>query len=94
MRRKRPGQGRAGPLPVRYSPRIARWIAEREGGVPDADGSVTTEHPLLDVARRVRLALQDDSDAEVLAPPAVRQELARRLDASIAGLRDDAGADA
>src|SRR5690606_4351253 len=39
----RPG---VGTMRVRYSPRIARWIAEREGGAPAADGSLEVEHPL------------------------------------------------
>jgi proteasome accessory factor C len=71
-------------MTVRYSPRIARWIAEREGKAVDADGSLTMEHPLLDVAWGVRHALQYGPDAEVLAPEAVRRELARRLDAIVA----------
>jgi hypothetical protein len=51
---------------VRYSPRIARWIAEREGGEVDADGSLTLEHPLADVQWGVRHVLQYGPDAEVL----------------------------
>lgn len=70
---------------VRYSPRIARWIAEREGRTPDADGSLTIEHPLLDVAWGVRHALQYGPDAEVLAPPVVRREVARRLERVLSG---------
>ncbi len=64
---------------VRYSPRIARWIAEREGVEPDADGSLTMEHPLLDVQWGVRHVLQYGPDAEVLEPAEVREEVARRL---------------
>ena len=70
-------------MTVRYSPRIARWIAEREGRTPDADGSLTMEHPLLDVAWGVRHALQYGADAEVLSPATVRRELARRLESMI-----------
>ena len=66
-------------MTVRYSPRIARWIAEREGKTLDADGSLTVEHPLLDVQWGVRHALQYGADAEVLGPAAVREEMARRL---------------
>ena len=64
---------------VRYSPRIARWIAEREGVEPDADGALTMEHPLLDVQWGVRHVLQYGPDAEVLEPADVRAEIARRL---------------
>lgn len=68
---------------VRYSPRIARWIAEREGVEPDTDGSLTMDHPLADVQWGVRHALQYGPDAEVLDPPEVRVELTRRLAALV-----------
>jgi predicted DNA-binding transcriptional regulator YafY len=64
---------------VRYSARIARWIAEREGVEPDADGSLTMEHPLVDVQWGVRHVLQYGPDAEVLEPAEVREELTRRV---------------
>ena len=64
---------------VRYSPRIARWIAEREGVDVDVDGSLTIDHPLLDVQWGVRHVLQYGPDAEVLEPADVRSELVRRL---------------
>jgi proteasome accessory factor C len=70
---------------VRYSPRIARWIAEREGVEPDADGSVTLEHPLLDVQWGVRHVLQYGPDAEVVEPTEVREEIGRRLGALVGG---------
>ena len=69
---------------VRYSPRIARWIAEREGLEPDADGSLTMDHPLLDVQWGVRHVLQYGPDAEVLEPDDVRAEVARRVTAFVA----------
>ena len=64
---------------VRYSPRIARWIAEREGVEVDADGSLTLEHPLADMQWGVRHVLQYGPDAEVVEPAEVRVEIARRL---------------
>ena len=70
---------------VRYSPRIARWIAEREGRAPDADGSITVEHPLADHAWAVRHVLQYGADAEVLEPASVREALAARLRAMLGG---------
>ena len=66
---------------VRYSPRIARWIAEREGETPDADGSLTLEHPLADVAWAVRNVLQYGPDAEVLEPEDVREAVRAQLSA-------------
>jgi predicted DNA-binding transcriptional regulator YafY len=73
----RAGQPRM--MRVRYSARIARWIAEREGLQRDADGSLTMEHPLADVQWGVRHVLQYGPDAEVLEPADVREELTRRL---------------
>jgi proteasome accessory factor C len=62
-------------LRVRYSPAIAKWIAEREGVPLDSDGSVTVEHPLMDDAWAVRHVLQYGADAEVLSPPRLRRAL-------------------
>ena len=70
-------------MTVRYSSRIARWIAEREGVEPSADGSLTMKHPLLDVQWGVRHVLQYGPDAEVLEPMEVREEVARRLAALV-----------
>jgi proteasome accessory factor C len=64
---------------VRYSPRIARWIAEREGVEPAADGSVTVEHPLADREWGIRHVLQYGPDAEVLEPVELRAAIVARL---------------
>lgn len=64
---------------IRYSARIARWIAERERAEPDADGSLTLAHPLADEEWAVRHVLQYGPDAEVLDPPAVRAQVRERL---------------
>jgi predicted DNA-binding transcriptional regulator YafY len=71
----------AGTLRVRYSPQVARWIAEREGKAVEADGSLTLDHPLADTDWAVRHVLQYGPDAEVLEPAAVREEIVRRLSA-------------
>ncbi len=65
---------------VRYSPRIAGWIAEREGRTVEADGSLVLEHPLADMEWAVRHVLQYGPEAEVLHPPALRLRLRDRLD--------------
>lgn len=57
---------------VRYSSRIARWIAERHEVEPDKDGTLTIEHPLADIGWAVRHVLQYGPDAEVVGPVAVR----------------------
>ena len=69
----------AGMLRVRYSSRIARWIAEREGKPLGEDGSLVVEHPLADSEWAVRHVLQYGPDAEVLEPDEIRAELQRRL---------------
>jgi proteasome accessory factor C len=69
----------AGRLRVRYSPHIARWIAEREGKTLAEDGSLTVEHPLADREWAVRHVLQYGPEAEVLEPEEVRAEIVRRL---------------
>lgn len=66
---------------VRYSPRIAPWIAEREGSEIGADGALELEHPVHDTDWAVRHVLQYGPDAEVLSPPAMRELVAARLDA-------------
>ncbi|MGH7535984.1 MAG: WYL domain-containing protein [Gemmatimonadales bacterium] len=69
----------AGTLRVRYSPRIARWIADREGKTLAADESLTLEHPLADLDWAVRHLLQYGPDVEVLEPAEVREAIVRRL---------------
>ena len=70
---------RADRLVVRYSPRIARWIAEREGRGVDPDGSLTVDHPMAELEWAVRHVLQYGPDAEVVEPPAVRAAVRDRL---------------
>lgn len=72
-------------MTVRYSPRIARWVAEREGAPLAADGSLTLEHPLADHSWALRHVLQYGPDAEVLAPATLRAEIEARLDAIARG---------
>jgi predicted DNA-binding transcriptional regulator YafY len=65
---------------VRYSPRIARWIAERELRAIGDDGALVLDHPLADVDWAVRHVLQYGPDAEVLSPPTLRTRLRDTLD--------------
>src|SRR3954453_15052308 len=67
-------------LRVRYSARIARWIAEREGKRLDEDGSLTMEHPLADSEWAVRHLLQYGPEVEVLEPAEIRDAIKRRLE--------------
>jgi proteasome accessory factor C len=73
-------------MTVRYSPRIARWVAEREGATPAEDGSLTLEHPVADDSWAVRHVLQYGPDAELIAPPELRTMVAERV-ASLGGPR-------
>jgi proteasome accessory factor C len=68
-----------GVLRLRYSPRIARWIAEREGKVLADDGSLTMEHPLADRDWAVRHVLQYGPGVTVLEPAEVREAVVQRL---------------
>ena len=68
-------------MKVRYSAKIARWIAEREGVPLGADGSLTMEHPLADQDWAVRHVLQYGAEAEALEPESLRDEIGRRLGA-------------
>jgi predicted DNA-binding transcriptional regulator YafY len=62
-------------LVLRFSPRVARWVAEREGTVPEADGSLTLQYELGDSHWAVRFALQYGGEVLVEDPPALRTEL-------------------
>ena len=64
---------------VRYSPRVARWIAEREAVTTEADGSVVASYPLLDLQWGVRQVLRYGPDAEVLSPEVLREAVRERL---------------
>ena len=64
---------------IRYSAKIARWIAERERKKVDADGSLTLEHPLADPSWAIRHVLQYGRDAEILAPASLRRAMRERL---------------
>jgi proteasome accessory factor C len=66
-------------MKVRYSPRIARWIAEREEGEREPDGSFVVDHPLADQDWAVRHVLQYGPEAEVLEPESVRALVKAKL---------------
>jgi proteasome accessory factor C len=66
-------------MTVRYSPRIARWLAEREGKELDADGGLTLEHPLADETWAIRHVLQYGPDAEILSPARLRRQIVAKL---------------
>jgi proteasome accessory factor C len=71
---------------VRYSGRIARWIAEREPAQLLEDGSAICRYSVADPAWIVRHVLEHGPDAEVLGPEEVRSRLAQALDALVARL--------
>src|SRR5690606_25231288 len=67
------------PMRVRYGPRIARWIAEREGTAIADDGSTTIELEAITEDWAVRHVLRYGPDAEILEPAALREAVVRRL---------------
>lgn len=73
---------------VRYSRRIARWIAERETVEEQSDGSVIVRRRVADPRWIVRHVLSYGPEAEILEPVAMR-DLARETVA--AGLPAEAG---
>lgn len=66
-------------MTVHYSPRIARWVAEREGVALSNDGSLTIDHPVADDTWAVRHVLQFGPEAVVVAPPDIRELVKQRL---------------
>lgn len=74
-------QGSAETLIVRYSPEVARWIAEREGLDVGQDGYLVVHHQLAEDEWAVRHVLQYGPEAEVLAPERVRQKVMEVLKA-------------
>jgi proteasome accessory factor C len=62
-------------LVVRYGPTVARWIAERESGELQPDGSLLVRYPLADESWAIRHVLQYGPDAIIVSPERVRQEL-------------------
>lgn len=67
-------------LRIRYSPRVARWIAEREGVPCDADGGLEVAYPLADDGWAVRHVLQYGPDAVIVAPDTVRARVLALLE--------------
>lgn len=68
-------------LRVRYSAKVAPWIAERERRELAADGSLEMEHPLADPAWAVRHLLQYGAEVTVLEPDDLRAQLVAQLEA-------------
>lgn len=77
----RPETDAAVPVEVRFSPRIARWIAERYPGHRAAsDGSVVVTFPVSSPGWLVRTVLEYGEDAEVLAPAPYRDVVRRAVE--------------
>ncbi|HEX6560297.1 MAG TPA: WYL domain-containing protein, partial [Longimicrobiales bacterium] len=62
---------------VRYSPRVARWIAEQNGGQLEVDGSIVVVHRVADPDWLVRHVLQYGGEA-VVETPELRRVVAER----------------
>ncbi|MGH7460345.1 MAG: helix-turn-helix transcriptional regulator [Longimicrobiales bacterium] len=60
---------------VRYSPRIARWLAENVNAALENDGALILTHHVADLDWLVRHVLQYGEDAEVLTPRAAREHV-------------------
>ena len=68
---------------VRYSPQVARWLAER---FPDArrleNGAVEVTHRVVEPSWLVRMVLQYGAEAEVVGPASYREYVSRAVGAS------------
>lgn len=64
---------------VRYSPKVARWVAEREHGAQLPDGSLEVEHPVADREWAARHVLQYGAEAVVIEPEDLRLDVLSRL---------------
>lgn len=73
-----------GKLRVRYSPKVARWISERDQGSANPDGSLEVEYPMADISWAVHHVLQYGREAEVIAPEEVRAAVIARLQELVA----------
>lgn len=71
-------------LVVRYSPQVARWIAERLSLTVADDGWLEVTYPLADEAWAVRHVLQYGPDAVVVGPVHVRERVVAVLDELLA----------
>ncbi len=60
---------------VRYSPVIARWLAERHEGQWDLDGGFLVHHEVADPQWIVRHVLQYAGEAELLEPEELRKQV-------------------
>lgn len=75
--------GEGAPARIRFSPNIARWIAEREQGTQHPDGSFTVEVTSFQEEWAIRHVLRYGPDAVIESPPALRESVASRLRAML-----------
>jgi proteasome accessory factor C len=74
---------------VRYSPAIARWIAEwATEARPDPDGSVVVRHTVADPGWLISHVLAYAGEAEVLEPGGLREQVGRMAGAVRSGEED------
>ena len=71
-------------LVVRYSPKVARWIAERTQQPLAHDGTIEVSYPLADESWAVRHVMQYGPDAVVVSPASIREQVIATIDALLA----------
>lgn len=72
---------------IRYSPKIARWIAEREEGEWDFEGGLIVHRRVVDPGWLVRHVFQYGPEAEVLSPPKARRWVSEAVARVLEGAR-------
>jgi proteasome accessory factor C len=70
---------------VRYSPRVAPWVAERAAAPLETDGSIVLYHRVADIRWIVRHVLQYGGDAVVEAPDEARSWVATAAQDVVSG---------
>jgi len=62
---------------IRYAPSISRWILERGDAAEGDDGEAIVDRHVADPDWVIRHVLQYGGEAELIAPPELRQSVAR-----------------
>jgi len=70
---------------VRYSKKVARFVAEEEGIIPEPDGTVVADYPVYDSQWAVRRVLRWAPEAVIESPEGIR-EMAREALERIAAI--------
>jgi proteasome accessory factor B len=80
------GGGDPTPVSVRFGPEVAWWAARILGMEAPADGPLQVELPVTNLDSFIGWILSFGTDAEVLGPDDVREQIRERIEAALAGV--------